>query len=385
MRRKSFVVLLTLLLIFNCFACGHQHTFNSGEITTQPTCTSEGVKTYTCTECGKTKTEKIPMADHKYTPGEVITEATCTQEGQRETTCSVCGAKGTESIPKTSHEYTEEIVKEATFTSEGEKKYTCSICGDSYTEAIPVRDEEVVVTVIEKTNLAKNYNQNRYSDRVEMTFRLENMTDKDIKGVQGILTISDMFGEEIMSSGCDFTGNVIPAKSSIDVSGLGFDINEFLDYHVKLYNTALEDLIFSYEISNVIYADGSAKSGSTASQSETKSDEVEVIVTDKKSLAENYSAGRYSPRVEMTFQIKNNTDKDIKGIQGVLTIMDLFGDEIQSLNCDFTGITVPAGGTAEKSGLGFDVNQFMDDDVKVYNEDFEDLKFSYEVTSIVYK
>ena len=243
----------------------------------------------------------------------------------------------------------------------------------------------MVVTVIEKTNLAKNYNQNRYSDRVEMTFRLENMTDKDIKGVQGILTISDMFGEEIMSSECDFTGNVIPAKSSIDVSGLGFDINEFLDYHVKLYNTALEDLIFSYEISNVIYADGSAKSGSTASQSETKSDEVEVIVTDKKSLAENYSAGRYSPRVEMTFQIKNNTDKDIKGIQGVLTIMDLFGDEIQSLNCDFTGITVPAGGTAEKSGLGFDVNQFMDDDVKVYNEDFEDLKFSYEVTSIVYK
>ena len=385
MHKRTSIISFILLLSIICVACGHQHTFNSGEVTTQPTCTAKGVKTFICTECGKTKTETIPMADHKYTPGSVIAEATCTQEGQCETTCSVCGAKGTESIPKTAHEYTEEIIREATFSSEGEKKYTCSICGDSYTEAIPIRDEEVVVTVIEKTNLAENYKQNRYSDRVEMTFRLENMTDKDIKGVQGTLTISDMFGEEIMSSGCDFTGNVIPSKSSIDVSGLGFDINQFLDYQVKLYNTALEDLLFSYKISNIIYTDGSAKNGSAVSQSETKSDEVEVIVTDKKSLAENYSAGRYSPRVEMTFQIKNNTDKDIKGIQGVLTIMDLFGDEIQSLNCDFTGITVPAGGTAEKSDLGFDVNQFIDDNVKVYSEDFEDLKFSYEVTSIVYK
>ncbi|MBE5825255.1 MAG: hypothetical protein E7307_01325 [Butyrivibrio sp.] len=385
MRKQISAILAISIFSFMLIGCGHQHTFDSGKVTTPATCTTEGEKTFTCTECGKTKTESIPLTDHKYKKDKVIKEATCTEEGEQQMVCSECGATTTEPIKTIAHDYEETVVKEATFTEEGEKKYTCKVCGDSYTEAIPVRDEEVVVTVIEKTNLAKNYKQNRYSDRVEMTFRLENMTDRDIKGVQGTLTISDMFGVEIMSSGCDFTGNVIPANSSIDVSGLGFDINEFLDYHVKLYNTALEDLIFSYDISNVIYADGSAKSGSTASQSETKSDEVEIIVTDKKSLGENYSAGRYSPRVEMTFQIKNNTDKDIKGIQGVLTIMDLFGDEIQSLNCDFTGITVPAGGTAEKSGLGFDVNQFMDDDVKVYNEEFEDLKFSYEVTSIVYK
>ena len=38
----------------------HEHTFDAGTITQQPTATAEGVKTYICTECGETKTEPIP-------------------------------------------------------------------------------------------------------------------------------------------------------------------------------------------------------------------------------------------------------------------------------------------------------------------------------------
>ncbi|PWM00115.1 MAG: hypothetical protein DBY04_01130 [Clostridiales bacterium] len=36
------------------------HTWDSGVVTTEPTSTSQGVKTYTCTACGATKTETIP-------------------------------------------------------------------------------------------------------------------------------------------------------------------------------------------------------------------------------------------------------------------------------------------------------------------------------------
>lgn len=36
------------------------HSWNNGEITTPATETTEGVKTYTCTACGETKTESIP-------------------------------------------------------------------------------------------------------------------------------------------------------------------------------------------------------------------------------------------------------------------------------------------------------------------------------------
>ena len=38
------------------------HTWDNGVITTQPTTTSTGIKTYTCTGCGGTKTETVPKA-----------------------------------------------------------------------------------------------------------------------------------------------------------------------------------------------------------------------------------------------------------------------------------------------------------------------------------
>ncbi|MBQ8372483.1 MAG: hypothetical protein IJX38_06085 [Clostridia bacterium] len=42
-------------------ACGHEHTWNEGEITTPATATADGVKTFTCTECGETKTESVAL------------------------------------------------------------------------------------------------------------------------------------------------------------------------------------------------------------------------------------------------------------------------------------------------------------------------------------
>ena len=45
------------------------HIWNEGEITAEPTKEAEGVKTYTCTICGKTKTEAV-----EYTPKVTVTE-----------------------------------------------------------------------------------------------------------------------------------------------------------------------------------------------------------------------------------------------------------------------------------------------------------------------
>ncbi|MBE6757084.1 MAG: leucine-rich repeat domain-containing protein, partial [Ruminococcaceae bacterium] len=61
-----------------CDICGNQvvfgevipklpHTWDDGVITTQPTTEATGVKTYTCTVCGETKTEVLPMLAKEYT------------------------------------------------------------------------------------------------------------------------------------------------------------------------------------------------------------------------------------------------------------------------------------------------------------------------------
>ena len=77
------------------------HTWDKGTVTTEPTCTTAGVKTFKC-ECGATKTEEIPMLEHVYdqtvaTEEYLATAATCTDKATYYYSC-VCGAKGTETF-----------------------------------------------------------------------------------------------------------------------------------------------------------------------------------------------------------------------------------------------------------------------------------------------
>ena len=78
------------------------HYWNSGEVTTEATCAAEGVKTYTCTQCGATKTEAIEKTSHSYpyypkdSDYEIITPADGSAPGKRALKCSVCGQPGTE-------------------------------------------------------------------------------------------------------------------------------------------------------------------------------------------------------------------------------------------------------------------------------------------------
>ena len=70
-----------------------EHRWNNGEVTTKATCTTAGVKTYTCSDCGKTKTEAIQATGHTLTnhPAKAPTELA---EGNIEYwECSSCGKK----------------------------------------------------------------------------------------------------------------------------------------------------------------------------------------------------------------------------------------------------------------------------------------------------
>ncbi len=79
------------------------HLWNDGVVTAEADCTTDGVKTYTCTLCGETKTETISATGHSWNDGEITTAATCTSAGVRTYTCTVCGETKTETITKTGH------------------------------------------------------------------------------------------------------------------------------------------------------------------------------------------------------------------------------------------------------------------------------------------
>lgn len=103
----------------------HTHTWNAGVVTKEPACTEVGVKTYTCTTCGATKTEEIPATGHTWNDGEVTTAATCTEAGVKTYTCTVCNATKPEAIEALGHDWNETTVVYAANGNNGTKTYAC--------------------------------------------------------------------------------------------------------------------------------------------------------------------------------------------------------------------------------------------------------------------
>ena len=191
-----------------------EHEYDNGVITNDPTCIEEGEKTFACSLCGETAIENVPVIEHEYT-SEITKQSTCIEEGEKTLTCKNCGFTKTESIPNKKHSYQEEITKEATFDKEGIKTFTCKDCGDIYTEAIPIRDDKIVVTIEDKINYEKDTSAWRFSPFVELVCKVENMTNRDIKGIEGTLNINDLFGKLIISIDWDIVGEDIPANGII--------------------------------------------------------------------------------------------------------------------------------------------------------------------------
>ena len=163
------------------------HTWDNGTVTTEPTETTPGVRTFTCAVCSQTKTEVIPATGahtfvftknvapscteagydlytcrdcgaseqrnvkpalgHKWDSGTVTTEPTETDPGTMTYTCTVCGATRTEIIPATgphTHVWDEGTVTVApTETTPGVRTYTCTVCGQTRTEIIPATGSAV--------------------------------------------------------------------------------------------------------------------------------------------------------------------------------------------------------------------------------------------------
>lgn len=208
MKKKSLLTLLLCLIVVlavGLTACKSEcekngHIWDEGVVTTAPTCTQDGVKTYTCkvdpthtkTEaipatghaasaewtkdatdhwhtCANDATEQLDKAAHTYGEWQVTLAPTCTTDGSRKKICSACGYEFVEVMPATGHDAATEWSKDETShwhncandeseqldkadhtfgdwvvtlaptcMAEGSRKKTCSICGYEVVEAIAI-------------------------------------------------------------------------------------------------------------------------------------------------------------------------------------------------------------------------------------------------------
>lgn len=112
------------------------HEWNSGKVTTQPTCTTAGQKTYTCTVCSATKVETLDALGHNFAKYDAKA-ATCTEIGWNTYfTCTNCNYTTYKEIAALGHDKISHKAKAATCTEKGWNAYdTCSRCNyTSYKE-----------------------------------------------------------------------------------------------------------------------------------------------------------------------------------------------------------------------------------------------------------
>ena len=146
------------------FTCGcTSHTYGSAVITKQPSCTAEGTKTKTCTQCGATVTETIAKLSHSYTT--TVVAPTCTADGYTLHKCSVCGTSYKDSTTKaTGHSYGNSVVtKQPTCTAEGTATKTCTKCNATVTESIAKTSHKYADTVVAPTCTADGYTLHKCS------------------------------------------------------------------------------------------------------------------------------------------------------------------------------------------------------------------------------
>ena len=138
------------------------------------------------------------------------------------------------------------------------------------------------------------------------------------------------------------------------------------------------------ELSKSLQQGGVAKTEIVSpEENTTQSNKVSLEILKKGFNESDFSSGNYYPeQITMELKFTNETDKDIKGVEGMLTLYDIFDNKISSTSVGYDKSIPAHQSKIWKSGT--DYNQFMDEDVKLKNTELENLKYKWEVTTIIY-
>ena len=129
--KKLFNILALILVLCQLFiltSCGCKHIWN--QLSDTATCVKDGKRTFYCSLCDKTKTEKS-YATGKHNWNEIADTATCVEDGEKTFLCYTCGTTITEkSYARGNHsfELTGKQV-EPTVYVDGYVILECSVCG----------------------------------------------------------------------------------------------------------------------------------------------------------------------------------------------------------------------------------------------------------------
>ena len=208
------------------------HIYDEGEVTKEPTYDEEGVKTFTCTKCGSTKTESIPKKEkthtvHTWDDGVITTNPSCTDGGVLTYTCTECGETKTQRIRANGHSWnTGETTKEASCKNEGEILFTCTVCKATKTETVEKTEHDIVIdNPVAATCTEKGYTAGQHCSVCNKVFQAQTEipalghSEKTVPEVAATCTTAGHTAYTI----CTRCGEVLTESTEIPAKGHSFD------------------------------------------------------------------------------------------------------------------------------------------------------------------
>lgn len=106
--------------------------------------------------------------------------------------------------------------------------------------------------------IKKGFSSSNYDDNITFTFQLENKTGKDMEGVEGIVTMKDIFGNVIQTISFSYDDGIKAGETKLYLASV--DYNQFMEKDIKLKGTELEKLKYDWQVTQIVYQDGSVES-----------------------------------------------------------------------------------------------------------------------------
>ena len=305
-----------------------KHDWDEGKVTTEPTCTKDGIKTYTCKNCTTTKTETIQALGHDYSSEWTIDkEATCKEEGSKSHHCTRCDdKKDVTTIPKTDHHFDNGVItKQATTTETGLKTYTCQDCITTKSEIIPViKNNDTVdseAPVIDVGSIKVSKDSATVGDTVKISVKitdnvginksviiLENYeTGKKIHLQKGIYNENTKKYEYLLDINDDIPNghwyiSSIQARDKAD--NLGIETFQQNEYSFIVQGTKADSEAPVIDVNSIKFSKDSATVGDNVNISVKITDNVEI--NESVIILENYETGK---KIHLRNAIYNETTK----------------------------------------------------------------------------
>lgn len=201
----------------------HNHKWDKGRVTREPSCKEEGEILYTCSVCKGTKVEALAKTDnHQWGEWTTTTKPTCSAKGKEIRTCKVCSKTEERAIPTIPHTVVKEADKAATCTENGYKgREYCSICNTTIKERtiIPATGHDIkLVGAKDSTCTSRGYSGDEVCKTCKETIKTGHelpLAQHTLKKEEGVAATCTKDGHE-GNTVCEVckqvitTGKVIP-------------------------------------------------------------------------------------------------------------------------------------------------------------------------------